>query len=131
MQIRSHDLANGFAMQSDIALAIGEIGVFDAADIAAICLRGRPAKSSFAWKGKCESLYAVVSFLIGSSLFPTRMLGFGVGALHEQSVPHTDEQRQDGPYGVEEGIDRHQNFSYSDRSRDQVLFVPGIRVCNW
>ena len=31
-------------------------------------------------------------------------------ALYTNNQSHADEQRQDGPYGVEEGIDRHQNF---------------------
>jgi len=33
-----------------------------------------------------------------------------VSVLYTNNQSHADEQRQDGPYGVEEGIDRHQNF---------------------
>src|SRR5574343_522339 len=83
-----HDLASRFAMQSDIAFAIGESARFDAADIAAICLREATGEMFVAWKGKGEPLHAVVSFLIGcpGSLIELGCL-VGVSTPHEQSVP--------------------------------------------
>ena len=64
-------------MQSDIAFAIGVSARFDAADIAAICLREATGEMFVAWKGKGESLHAVVSFLVSCpwSLIETQALG--------------------------------------------------------